>query len=226
MTERRFANLLEVPCVDRSRSGRCLYVGKGPSATRARENLDFGDVATVNSAAVLFDNVMFSFWCDVPPASEFTSVYPKCRYFIVPCKLHNGFDYWHWRWRGVPVEQLGLFPAERTLVYPYNFIRHSRGRIRAEIAADRVPMCMTGPAGLFILSRYLGYRDIWCFGHDGGFGHCSELTSNSQPARTGYNVFRRAMETVADCLRERWGTQIHFWPDRPPQSGTSQPCRS
>lgn len=191
---------------------RCLYVGKGPSAVFAKDHLDFGHIATVNFAAVLFSEVDWSFWCDVPPVSEIEVVRDRCRTFIVPDVLHVGTGF-RVGWRKRPLSEVGCFPVGRTLTYPYSFFYYRASAIRNAVEADQVPMSMTATAGLFILARYLGYREIWCFGHDGGDGHAAEFKDSRGPLLGNYDKWRRAMETLAECLREKFGTIVRFWPE-------------
>ena len=140
---------------------RCLYVGKGPTGAAVREHLDFGAVATVNAASLLVDRVDWSFWCDVPPDVERHAL-ANCRRFLVPDQVHTGRLYW-WRlaWERRRTAELEVFPEDRTWLYPYSYIWPLDRSIRRAVAHDRIPMCMTSPAGLYILARYLGYREIW-----------------------------------------------------------------
>ena len=194
---------------------RCLYVAKGPSAVHALDFLGWGDIATVNAAGLLFPRIDWSFWCDVPPGSEIAGFRDRCRAFVVPNQLHTGtFDFLRLTHGRRATEDVPDFPRDRTVVYPYDFIKDDRRSILRNLRHGRVPMCMTAPAGLFILARHLCYREIWCFGHDGGMGYATGIPLQRSELYN-YDKFRRAMETVADWLRTELDTTIHFWPERP-----------
>jgi hypothetical protein len=203
---------------------RCLYVGKGLTGAAVREHLDFGAVATVNAASLLVDQVDWSFWCDIPPDAERHAL-ANCRRFLVPDQVHTGRLYW-WRlaWERRRTAELGVFPEDRTWLYPYSYIWPLDRSIRRAVAHDRIPMCMTSPAGLYILARYLGYREIWCFGHDGGKGYAEGLPHSPGGPRAGhYNRFRWSMEVVAAELRCRLGTEVRFYdPSCPTWAGSAR----
>ena len=165
----------------------------------------------------------WSFWCDIPPVTERHAL-ANCRHILVPDHLHTGRLYW-WRlaWERRRTSELGFFPEDRTWLYPYSYIWPLKRSIRQAVARDRIPMCMTSPAGLYILARYLGYREIWCFGHDGGKGYAAGLPPKHGGPRAGhYNRFRMAMEVVAAELRRRLGTDVRFYdPSRPAWEGSA-----
>jgi hypothetical protein len=202
---------------------RCLYVGKGPTGAAVRDHLDFGAVAAVNAASLLVEQVDWSFWCDIPPENQRHAL-ANCRCFLVPDHLHTGRLYW-WRlaWERRRTVELGIFPEDRTWLYPYSYIWPLERSIRRAVSQDRIPMCMTSPAGLYILARHLGYREIWCFGHDGGTGYAAGLPASQGGPRAGhYDRFRRAMQVVAAELYGRLGTDVRFFdPRRPTWDGST-----
>lgn len=201
------------------REGRtCIFVGKGPSARFAKEHEVFGDIATVNDAALLVSRVHWSFWVDMnkdmPGLQEATD---RGAVFVLPDKMHIS---------SLPLSILGrltgaiklvdtaglsAFPPGRTILYPYNLIGFQEADIIGAMEQEKVPMASTSVGALYILAAHFQYRHIRCLGFDGGGGYVQKKgIIKSQNPFADYTPFRRAMEVVASYAQNRYGTKIEF----------------
>lgn len=200
---------MQFPEAYRREGKSCLFVGKGPSAAHAKDHLLFGDLATVNDAALLFSHVDFSFWTDFLSAEIVAEINTRRPIFVLPDKMHQ--ETWLTslvgRWHVIKTP-MDVFPPDRTILYPYNHVLAEREPILHAMKQDKAPMCSTAVVGLYVLAAQFRYRRILCYGFDGGRGYVQGVKF-MEPA-TDYTAFRRAMEVVAEYVSERYGTIIEW----------------
>ncbi len=187
----------------------CLFVGKGPSAELAKEHLSFGDLATVNEAALLFSRVDFSFWGDVVSSDIIRLVDARRPIYVLPDRMHK--ETWMTpyvgRWRVVKTP-FDIFPSDRTILYPYYHVLAERDSVLRAMKLDRVPLCSTAVAGLYVLATRFQYKHILCYGFDGGRGYVKGM--KIMDPNFDYTVFRNAMEIVAEYVGKHYGTIVEW----------------
>ncbi len=192
----------------------CLLVGKGPSAYRVGEYVAFGDIATINDAALLVPHIRWSFWVDmISDLSCYAEAAKRGGTFVLPDKMHQYSFLSSVLKRKVLVHthDLPIFPPERTVLYPYNLIGFDRSILIDSMEQRRVPLTSTSVAALYILAVPFRYRHIRCIGFDGG----GEYVKNpgimkSRNPFVNYTLFREAMEVVAEYAHTRYGTIVEF----------------
>lgn len=187
----------------------CLFVGKGPSAILAKDHLSFGDLATVNDAALLFSHVDWSFWTDYISPEVIAEIDTRRPIFVLPDRMHQEtwFTSLVGRWRVIKTP-IDTFPSDRTILYSYNHVLAERGPVLDAMKHDKVPMCSTAVAGLYILATQFRYKHILCYGFDGGRGYVKGV--KFMEPTFDYTAFRRAMEVVAEYVGERYGTIVEW----------------
>lgn len=193
-------------CQRLSETDRVLYVSKGPTADCAAEHLQFGGIATMNDSACLVEgNVDYAFQADLEATLASRPAWPRIQRFFVP-------DFFHVNSAKSPVEASWIpgFPIERAETFPIEPICYTDEETRRAVLKDGLALCNSFCAGLHILAL-LGYRQIWVFGCDGGTAYASKWTGGS--GERDFSPIRARAELIARCLRDRWQTDVRFFPE-------------
>ncbi len=201
---------MEIPERYKRERESCVYVGKGPSASFAKDFLSFGDIATVNDATLLFDHVDWSFWVDIVRDEIIQDAVGRGATIVLPDKMHNSslFNIAIGRTELVETKTLSFYNPENTILYPYERVDFRESDLIRAMDQDKVPACSTASGGLYMLAVHLKYKHIRCFGFDGGFGYAKGVKYKNPLGN--YTIFRKAMETIASYIHKRYGTVIEF----------------
>lgn len=191
--------------------GPLLFVASGPSSDHVGECLGFGEIAVVNQAiTVLPGDADWLVAADLEAIYNVRDHWSRVRRFLMSERLHvNAAD--------SPVTPAWVpgFPVERWISFPIEPIVYTDDQTRDGILHDRhVALCNAACAGLHLLAR-MGYSPIWMLGHDGGFGYGTRYAADNMadPLRD-FRAIRARLELIADCVRQKFRTQVVFWPER------------
>lgn len=191
--------------------GPLLFVAGGPSSDHVGEYLAFGETAVVNQAITVIPGP--ADWlvaADLEAIHNVRGHWPRVRRFLASERLHvNAAD--------SPVTPAWMpgFPAERWVSFPIEPIVYTDDQTRDCILHDtHVALCNAACAGLHLFAR-MGYSPIWMLGHDGGFGYGTRYAAgNAADPQRDFRAIRARLELIATCVRQKFHTQVVFWPER------------
>jgi hypothetical protein len=178
------------------RKEECVYVGKGPSATRAGEWTSICRVATVNEACLLVDGpVDYAFFTDAVTILNSKPAWDRIRHFVTPVFVHGEGP----GAAPVPVDQIDGVPLDRFLCFRQN---QSPPEKLPKLHEDgRWLFSDTAVLGFHVLLT-LGFTDFVLLGHDGGVGYadgvpCEDRGKNNDDKRA-------ALEMAMTLLKEKF----------------------
>lgn len=183
-----------------------LFVGKGPSAVHAKDYTHWGDVVTVNDAGKLLPGVPIRYCCvdGQRMAQRCDEHVGRIGTMVIPAEPRKEVNV---KMAGGRFEKVPLL-VERWALYPYGVGRKTEAALRDFCQRKEVAYFTPAESGM-LLCAAAGYKQIWCFGHDGGHGVAEGLPESS----FDYDVRRQRVELAAGWLREFYGVETRFWPE-------------
>src|SRR3989344_6188575 len=197
---------------NKRKAGRCLYVGKGPSAKHANKYRNFGDVCVINEASsIVKGEIDYAVVVDFERLEGMRPDWNRIKTFFVPDKLiRNG------KTPGdAPIQSVKDFPLEKAVVFPSRFwIPHHKRNIDKMFRKRKLIYPNTVTVGFHILS-ILGYNDFYILGNDGGVGYAEGIPypkENEHAVKTrNRDIKRIVLEYVIRLLSKRYKLKVRFW---------------
>lgn len=177
-------------------SNRVILLGKGPSAVHAKDYFDgsnFDAIIAINDAGRLMPDhhIEFTLVDGLDMASQCADHVDRIGCMVSPCDLtESGLDV---TWARYPC-----------------YGRKDEAALRSYCERREVGYMTPAESGM-LLCAAIGYREIWCFGHDGGKGQAAGVHTTLPDF--DYDVRRKRVELAARHLEELYGTVTKFWPE-------------
>ena len=197
---------------NRKNGGRCLYVGKGPSAEYANKYRKFGDVCVINEAsAVVKGDIDYTIVVDLERLEGMRADWHRIKTFFVPDKLfENGKVP-----ASIPIKSVKGFPLEKAVIFPSNsWISDYKWSIYNSFRKGKLIFSHTATIGLHLLVL-LGYDDFYILGNDGGVGYAKGVSYPKEMEKAvktkNRDRKRQVLEYVCYLFSKKYKLKIRFW---------------